>query len=106
MPQISCGVNTCIHNKDCKCTLENPKISGKKAETAAETCCSSFSEKHFGAENSVETFVPSNNHIHCTAEKCRFYDKGNCLSSVVNVSGQGACDTCQTECRTFSKPVL
>lgn len=42
---LVCYVNTCKHNENCLCNLENIQVGGASAEIYAETICKSFENK-------------------------------------------------------------
>ena len=78
-------------------------IQGDEAQTACETCCSSFKVAGEGSyKNSVGT--PSATvQIDCTACKCHYNENNRCMAGRVDISGQSACTCNQTECSTFEK---
>lgn len=45
MPELKCTVQTCMHNKDFYCDLNEITVGGKSARKAAETSCDSFEER-------------------------------------------------------------
>ena len=45
MPQLKCTVQTCVHNKQFLCDLDEITVGGESAKNPKETCCDSFQEK-------------------------------------------------------------
>ena len=48
MPELKCTVQTCMHNKDFYCDLNEITVGGKSARKASETSCDSFEERKSG----------------------------------------------------------
>ena len=42
MPQLKCTVQTCVHNKQFLCDLDEITVGGESAKNPKETCCDSF----------------------------------------------------------------
>ena len=45
MPELSCTVQTCVHNYQYLCELDKIQVGGNSAKNAQETCCDSFEER-------------------------------------------------------------
>ena len=45
MPELSCTVQTCVHNYQYLCELDKIQVGGNSAKDAKETCCDSFEER-------------------------------------------------------------
>ena len=103
MPLLSCSAQNCVYNEDKYCSKGDILIQGDEAQTACETCCSSFKEAGEGSyKNSVGT--PSATvQIDCTACNCHYNENNRCMAGRVDISGQSACTCNQTECSTFEK---
>ena len=103
MPLLSCSAQNCLYNEDKYCSKGDILVQGDEAQTACETCCSSFKEAGEGSyKNSVGT--PSATvQIDCTACKCHYNENNRCMAGQVDISGQSACTCNQTECSTFEK---
>lgn len=39
MPELSCTVQTCVHNYQYLCELDKIQVGGNSAKNAQETCC-------------------------------------------------------------------
>ena len=39
MPQLKCTVQTCVHNKQFLCDLDEITVGGESAKNPKETCC-------------------------------------------------------------------
>ncbi len=102
MPNLSCSVNSCIHNKGQMCCLENISVSGNMAHTNDETCCESFSCQ--GATNSVQMGAQSpQTEISCSAKGCKYNNSTSCTAQTVSIGGKCESKTCsETKCSTFS----
>lgn len=49
MPQLKCTVQTCVHNKQFLCDLDEITVGGESAKNPKETCCDSFQERKEGS---------------------------------------------------------
>ena len=49
MPELSCTVQTCVHNYQYLCELDKIQVGGNSAKNAKETCCDSFEERREGS---------------------------------------------------------
>ena len=49
MPELSCTVQTCVHNYQYLCELDKIQVGGNSAKNAQETCCDSFEERREGS---------------------------------------------------------
>ena len=45
MPELSCTVQTCVHNYQYLCELDKIQVGGNSAKNAKETCCDSFEKE-------------------------------------------------------------
>ena len=60
MPQLKCTVQTCVHNKQFLCDLDEITVGGESAKNPKETCCDSFQERKEGSyTNSMKEIVPA-----------------------------------------------
>ena len=50
MPQLKCTVQTCVHNKQFLCDLDEITVGGESAKNPKETCCDSFQERKEGSK--------------------------------------------------------
>ena len=54
MPELKCTVQTCVHNQQFLCDLDQIRVGGSDARNPQETCCDSFQERKDGSySNSV-----------------------------------------------------
>lgn len=102
MPKLNCGVNNCAYNAENYCSLNNVKVDGSDHTQHTEgTCCNSFVEDN-GAHNS--TAVPASySEIDCEATNCTHNEGCKCCADSIQVSGNGAYNSRDTECSTFCK---
>ena len=72
MPELSCTVQTCVHNYQYLCELDKIQVGGNSAKDAKETCCD-----------------------------CRYNEECKCHAGKISVEGGDACHSSGTECATF-----
>lgn len=102
MPILECSVKTCTHNADNKCQLDSIKIEGRSANTTDGTLCSSFKlRKEDSYANSCESSPSATSKIICEAVKCVYNEECVCHAKGIDVCGQNACVSGETECATF-----
>lgn len=103
MPTLSCSVKNCYYNKENKCCKENILVEGKNATTTDATTCDSFKIKNDAFTNSCSCDASANNALKvlCRAENCTYNNKCVCNAEHIDISGQDAHKSEQTECRTF-----
>ena len=65
MPELKCTVQTCLHNQNYYCDLDNIKVGGSSAKHAQDTCCDSFEERKDGNSysNTMKEASPLFNNI-------------------------------------------
>ena len=98
MTNVTCSVYSCAHHKDCFCCKPNIKISGEKAQSCDETCCSSYAPK--GDENAVAFMTPNAAlEISCSAYDCVYNKEHRCTAKNVCINGIGH----NVNCSTFTK---
>lgn len=103
MPELKCGVVTCVHNKQNYCDLGSIEVVGSSAQTAEQTSCGSFVEKKGNCcSNSTQTPSATCN-IVCQACECTYNEAKKCHAGKISVTGSDACRTEETECATFKK---
>ena len=93
MPELSCTVQTCVHNYQYLCELDKIQVGGNSAKDAQETCCDSFEERREGSySNKTDSMksVSDCSDVDCQAKDCRY-----------NEEGGDACHSSGTECATF-----
>ena len=79
-------------------------VGGKHAEQKDDTCCESFAVKR-----ATNAYVSALEHpcrtisIDCEAVSCRYNKNYKCHAEHVDIMGNGACESRQTICSTFSK---
>ena len=103
MPELRCGVVTCVHNKLNYCELDGIEVMGNTAKTPDETSCGSFQErKGESYSNDMKNASPTSN-ITCHACECEYNESRKCHAGKISVMGTDACKTEETECATFKK---
>ena len=91
MPKLKCSVQTCAHNHQFLCDLDQIQVGGNQACSPSETQCDSFTERKEGGYSNVAGVG-----CHCSDnEACK------CQAGRISVEG-GQAKQCQgTECATF-----
>ncbi|SHH91297.1 protein of unknown function [Clostridium collagenovorans DSM 3089] len=102
MPQLSCCVDSCTHNKENCCCKNTIKVGGKKAEKPSSTCCESFHEQDGSFTNSIETPNAALD-VKCDATNCIHNCNCSCAADSIDVSGVSACSCDQTQCSSFQE---
>ena len=103
MPELKCGVVTCIHNKQNLCELDSIEVVGSSAKVSEQTSCGSFVERKGDQySNSAKEATPTSN-IVCQAVECKYNESRKCHAGKISVMGSNACRTEETECATFKK---
>lgn len=102
MTELKCSVENCTHNCQHLCSLHEIEVSGKKADTSNNTCCSSFREQKDGATNSTsDQYAEPETFINCSAKECKHNGDCKCHADNVDICGCGAQHKEYTECHTF-----
>ena len=102
MPELKCGVVTCVHNKQNYCELDAIEVVGSTAQMPEQTSCGSFVErKGEQYNNASEGGASPTSNIACQAVKCKYNDSCKCKAGKISVMGKEARRTEQTECATF-----
>lgn len=104
MPELKCGVVTCVHNKQNYCELDSIEVVGSSAQVSEQTSCGSFVEKK-GEQysNAMSGTASPTSDIVCQAVECKYNDSHKCYAGKISVTGTDACKTEETECATFKK---
>lgn len=100
MPNLSCNVGTCSHNKASLCCKEGITVGGQQASVSASTCCDSFEEKSGAFTNNFESPNASLS-VSCEATNCTYNQSRMCAAETISISGPSACAATQTECSSF-----
>lgn len=104
MPELKCTVQTCVHNKQFLCDLDQIQVGGERAKHAGETCCDSFQERREGGYSNVsDSPGKASDHasVDCRAKECMYNEECKCHAGKISVEGSNACDCGGTECATF-----
>ena len=104
MPELSCTVQTCVHNYQYLCELDKIQVGGSSAKDAQETCCDSFEERREGSySNKTDSMksVSDCSDVDCKAKDCRYNEECKCHAGKISVEGGDACHSSGTECATF-----
>lgn len=103
MPELKCTVQTCMHNKNFYCALDNIVVGGSDAKDAKETCCDSFEERKGNTYSYVTGEASPLSKIDCKATECTYNKDCLCHAGKISVEGSNACHCEQTECATFKR---
>ena len=57
MPQLKCTVQTCVHNKQFLCDLDEITVGGESAKNPKETCCEKGRKLHKFYERGFRLFL-------------------------------------------------
>ena len=104
MPELKCGVVTCVHKVKNYCELDSIEVVGSSAQVSEQTSCGSFAERkgeQYG--NTMKDDVSAKSDILCHAVECKYNDERKCYAGKISVMGTDACRTEETECATFKK---
>ncbi|MDO4311949.1 MAG: DUF1540 domain-containing protein [Eubacteriales bacterium] len=101
MPELKCTVQTCVHNKQFYCDLDQIQVGGSKAKRADETCCDSFEERKGDSYSNVAGYASPTSNIDCEAVGCKYNEACKCHAGKISVEGSSACQCKETECATF-----
>ena len=102
MPELKCTVQTCVHNKNFYCDLDEIQVGGDKAKKAKETCCDSFVERKGDSYSNVTGSASPKSDVACKAVECMYNNQCKCHAGKISVEGSSACRCDQTECATFT----
>lgn len=101
MPELKCTVQTCLHNKNFCCDLDNIIVGGESARNASGTSCKSFEERKGHSCGNVIGEATPTSQIDCKARECCYNDNCRCNAGKISMEGSNACRCEQTECATF-----
>ena len=107
MPDLRCTVQTCTHNQNYYCKLDNIVVGGSAAKNAEETSCDSFEERK-GEGAYMDAYSDSTGKeasakcgVDCKAMDCMYNKDCQCHAGKISVEGGNACHCGETECATF-----
>ena len=103
MPELKCGVVTCVHNKQNYCELDAIEVVGSSAQHSEQTSCGSFVERKGEQYTNSAKEASERSEVHCEAHKCEYNESCKCHAGRINVMGSDANHVEQTECATFKK---
>lgn len=72
MPQLKCTVQTCVHNKQFLCDLDEITVGGESAKNPKETCCDSFQERKEGSYTNSMKEASDCSCVDCKATNCMY----------------------------------
>lgn len=101
MPELRCTVQTCVHNKQFLCDLDNIQVGGSEATKARDTCCDSFHERKGDTYTNVTEKASYITGIDCKAVECMYNKNHECHAGKISVEGSDAHHHEATECATF-----
>ena len=105
MAELKCGVENCTYNKEHYCSKGDIMVGGKHAHKEEETCCESFAQRR----GETNAYTSSLSHpgkiisIDCEAVKCVYNSNYKCVAEHVDITGNGAGDSRETACATFTE---
>ena len=103
MPELKCGVVTCVHNKENYCELDSIEVVGGSAQVSEQTSCGSFSERKGEQYKNTTKSASPMSQIKCQAVECKYNESRKCNAGKISVMGTDACKIEETECATFKK---
>ncbi len=105
MAKIRCEAKGCSFNSDGGCRLDTIRIEGENAETCDETLCDSYTDRtEHGFVNCTPSECACNNcEVECEAQECKYNSDCTCTADRIDVGGENACCSSETECKTFKK---
>ena len=105
MAKIRCEAHNCNFNDNGGCRLQSIRIEGEDAETYNETLCDSYTDRtEHGFVNCTPCECACNNcAVECDAHECKYNEHSACTADRIDVGGENACCSSETECRTFRK---
>ena len=85
--------------------MESIRIEGEDAETYNETLCDSYTDRtEHGFVNCTPSECACNNcAVECDAHECKYNEHSACTADRIDVGGENACCSSETECRPFRK---
>ena len=101
MPELRCTVQSCKHNKNYYCNLDQIVVGGDQAKKPHETCCDSFEERKGDSYSNVTGEPSPISQVDCKATECDYNHKCICHAGKISVEGGDACRNEETECATF-----
>ncbi len=118
MTRLSCNALNCVNYTGGFCAAATIHIIEHEAESSDETHCSTFAEN--GVMNAFAGMVNTNvsgelrqfmtmeeyaltPEILCEAERCRYNVNRRCSASNIQIIGEEAGTTVETQCETFRK---
>ncbi len=103
MPELKCGVVTCVHNKENYCELDSIEVVGNSAQISEQTSCGSFMERKGDQYSNDAKYASATSDIVCQAQECKYNEQKKCYAGKISVVGSDAQRTEETECATFKK---
>ena len=103
MPNVSCNIADCAHNKSGICYATSLNISGPNATNATETTCASYMNgaSYSNIANMVSDSKPVN-YVSCSAINCKYNYNGSCSNNAINVfTNSSGSIYSNTECASF-----
>lgn len=118
MTRLSCNALSCVNYTGGFCAAATIHIIGNDANNSKETHCNTFAER--GVLNAFAGMTNTNisgelrqlitmeeyaltPQILCEAERCRYNVNRRCSASNIQIIGEEAGTTVETQCETFRK---
>ncbi|WIW71713.1 MULTISPECIES: DUF1540 domain-containing protein [Anaerosinus] len=103
MGKIACSVDKCSHNKCGSCYANFVEIDGSKAQTDADTCCTSYlnQDTYSSLTNSCGNDSSECTCLNCRVESCEYNENCCCHRDGITVGGKNAITHSETNCLSF-----
>lgn len=115
---LTCGAQNCVHNMSGLCSANVINVHGASAHSSEYTNCGTFAEK--GVKNAITHMLNMNipgevkqlfnsssiamsPKIKCEAVNCKYNSNMNCEANFVQIQGNNAMNSGNTECETFAE---
>jgi len=102
MPELKCSVANCTYNESFLCQLDSIQVGGNSAKSPEETSCESFVERTGERVTNAVSEASERCSIRCEATDCNYNEQYRCHAGKISVEGNGACQSEETACATFT----
>lgn len=116
--KLTCSAENCVHNINGFCNANSIEVEGEKSNSTSETQCKTFASK--GVINSMSKVANTNlvggfkqvftnesvemsPHINCEAYNCIYNTDRMCIAKNIQIDGESADTSRETQCETFKK---
>lgn len=108
MPELKCGVNSCVYNYNQLCSKSAIKVSGADALREKETSCLSYHKRdreandHYNLEiGTIEDIISDYLSVNCEAFNCVYNRNALCYAKDIKIDGTKAKHKHDTFCSSF-----